>query len=253
MTTTSDTKQRTILVPLDALLDTHLGTVYRLSPATVDKLIDIKYNQREYNHPWDYSNDFTRKEFLDKWEKRDLNTLKSSIITRIPYLIKKTIIDSRLNKPTSTGPTKIMVKINSHPYILERGIDKGIRDIMMEILDENIEIELISIKIESVTPSYLINESITSFIVLDINEWLTLHFNELIKNPIPTIECIAPMMAEDYKNRLLNAVSAGKIDIDIVSATDPFTAAEIGLSYLIKLSFLPVEMFSFPAITKGKK
>lgn len=238
------------MVPVDALLDTHMGTVYRLSPDTVTKLVKCNYHNRDYNHPWDYTDAFNRREFLTAWDGRDIDTLKVSVITKMPELIKSSIVKKEIESLTTVKYGKISVKINSYPYLLKLEAMNELSSILSELLDKKASIEIISVPFNKVSPSYIKREAINTFVILDINEWLNDHYLELVKTPIPDVECIAPMLAEDYRNRLLNAMRAGKINEDIANAVDPFKAVEIGLSYLIRLSFLPVEIFSFPVLRK---
>ena len=247
MTTTSK-EQLTILVPLDALLDTHMGTVYRLSSQTALKLMTGNYHKRYHNHPWDYTNAFSKKDYENLWALRDIDTLKVSVATKIPELIYASILKKGISGIDKNIEYNVTVKINSSPYLLRQDVSNELIATVKDVLRNSAVIEIISVAEEKISPSFLRNERINSFIVMDINEWLSMHYLELVKSPLSDVECIAPMSSEDYTNRLNNAIAAGKIDGEIVDAIDPFRAAEIGLSYLIKLSFLPLEAFSSPPL-----
>lgn len=242
-----------MMIPLDVILDTHMGTVYRLSPRAVTTLKNKNYHKREYNHPWDYTDDFSRNEFIKAWDARDVDTLKVSILTRILETVKVSILRKEINNLTIGGDCNVSVKINIHPYILKQIECNELKKIIYNKLDKVNAINIVSIPNDELTPDRLRAEETTTFILADLEPWIVKHYVNLAKTPSPNLECIVPMFAEDYSNRIQNAVRAGKIDGDMANNISPFHALEVCLSPLIKLSFLPVELFSFPVPGSGKK
>ena len=253
MTTISDNSNATLLVPLDALLDTHMGTVYLLSPDSMSSLLRCNYHKRDYNHPWDFTDDFNRSDFCKRWKNRDIETLKVSIVTRMLETIKVSVLRKEIGSIATGGKYNATVKINTYPYALKQVEVNELKHIVASKLDFMVEVSTVNVSHSELSPIFLRDNKITTFIVTDFEEWITEHYISLANNPIPHIECVAPILSEDYVNRLQNAIRAGKVDGDLATSITPFEALEICMSYLIKLSFLPVELFSFPVFENGKK
>ena len=224
-------KQR-ILVELDCLLDTRLGVVSQLNEDAAVKLLELDYWSRK-------SDDFekmtggmiTNNDFKEAYKKRDIETLKRSRSTALPYALATmtTGLDAMAaNTPLIERPT---LTINTHPYKLDDDEREAIAAAVTTFVGVDVKLDFASIPLELLSPSVLKN-SWEAVILYEFDRWLNTHYNTLLSCKIP-------------RNVLMVPALSAKGDPEVDDYTDPefgvlppFAAAEFLLTEFISLDMI---------------
>ena len=235
-----------ILVPVDALLDTRMGTASRLDPKAIVDLLDNDYSHRKSNDLARLTERFTSAEYWQLWQNRDMDTLRQSLVSHFPDVLKTMILQHTIDTLERGGSGLTMVKINLHPYNFESPDEQALLSIMAELLPDDVELELCRVSIEQLTPRWLREERLDAFVVLDFVEWFQKQCDNLLCHPIPGIECFCPELIEDMDGHIQRALLTGEIDYDLQQSTDPFGMIRMILAGAVMVTFLPIEVFSLP-------
>lgn len=244
MTTTFDDYK--IIIPLDVILDTHMGTAALINPKAPLEIIENNYVKRESNDLWRLTEYFSREEFIDRYNKRDITTLKASILSNISKYILN-MIQAKLAESTDRGgDLRVTVIINGFPYVINKELETYLCAVVHRLFLALVSVELRDLTMEDLTVGYLKNNNILSVFLNDFNDWIKIHFDELEKNPYPRLEIYAPMFCNDLKSKLENSIANGEIDEELVKEMSPFRATEIALARHVSVNYLPAEFFSIP-------
>lgn len=225
-----------ILTPLDAHLDTRLGTLARINLKAAERLMESKeYWLRENDFWFDLTGGLvTDGEFKEAYDSRGgvntIATLSASIRSNITPFILRLFTDEHINQLNQMGdPTdQVALTVNYWPYDLDSNEVEWLRDIMHELYGASTTIELISVPIQDVTPQFL-NENFAACVMYEFHEWIKMHAVELGKIRINCFNFIGPKVFEadvskltvDAKKQALNAFRMEKLihmDFEFIDA-----------------------------------
>lgn len=236
-----------ILVPVDALLDTRMGTASRLDPKAIKDILRNDYGHRKSNDLSRLTDRFTSEAYWQLWQQRDVDTLKQSLVSHFTDVLKTMILQHTMDTIERGGPGQTEVKINLHPYELETSDEKELLSILSELLPEDVGLALCRVSHAQLTPLWIREEKLDAFVVLDFVEWFQKQSDNLLAHPIPGIECFCPELIEDMDGRIQRAMIMGEIDYDLQQQTDPFGLIRMVLAGAVMVTFLPIEAFSLPS------
>ncbi len=182
-----DACSKSFLVDLDSIMDTRLGTLMQLHPGLFEQCLDLDYHLREAevfpNVPMDIYNQV--------YEGRDRDTLKVSLITRIPDYIK-TVVDSfKKNKILSKLDNKTTVDLNIYPYKLT---DEEIQNYCEELnlkLGDDVIVKPVNYSYKDLTPTLVKNEY-SCIIKYNFNKWLDEQAYAFDKVRAPEVTVLLP-------------------------------------------------------------
>ena len=246
MTSSPPEQDARILVPVDALLDTRMGTAYRLEPSAVADLLRANYWHRTTNDLTQLSPRLNAEQYSQLWRNRDMDTLKVSLVSHFLDVLKTMILQRAMDSIEQGGGGLTGVKINLHPYHFETADELMLIQICRELLPEDVQLELCRVSLVEMSPRWLREERMDAFVVLDFVEWFQTHSDNLLAHPIPGVECFCPELIEDMAGRLQRALLTGEIDYDIQQHTDPFQLIRMILAGVVMITFLPIAAFSLP-------
>lgn len=162
-----DACSKSFLVDLDAIMDTRLGTLMQLHPGLFEQCLALDYHLREAevfpNVPMNI--------FKEVYDGRDRDTLKVSLITRIPDYIKIVVDSFKKNKILSKIDNKTIVDLNIYPYKLT---DEEIQNYCEELslkLGEDVIVRPVNYSPKDLTPTIVKNEY-SCIIKYNFNTWL---------------------------------------------------------------------------------
>lgn len=225
-----------ILTPLDAHLDTRLGTIARINPVAAQRLL-------ENDDYWTRENDFwfdmtgglvTDVEFKEAYAERGgantWATIQASVRSNITPFILRILTDDHVNRANQMGDPndQIALTINYWPYDLTSDEIEWVRDIMVELYSVDTQIEMISIPMTEVTPQFL-NENFAACIMYEFHDWIKIHAVDLGKIRINCFNFIGPKIFEadvsamqpEAKQQILNAFRMEKLihmDFEFIDA-----------------------------------
>lgn len=224
----SEFETASIYVDLDSLFDTRLATIHQFGIEKVAETLKGEYFTR-------ISDEFDGIEtelFQKAYQDRNAHTLKNALITPVVELItqfaKQTLI-ALVSSPFRRQPK---VSVNTYPYQLPEeaisGIIAGLRSATNELLD----IEVISLSLEEVTPSY-IKKNFVMVVMYDYVKWLDIHSENknLLNTQCPQVMLIAPRLLKSKE--VLRQV---RLDTAV-------EALEKHASIFINLMLYPVQTF----------
>jgi len=217
-----------ILVELDALLDTRAATLFRLNPEHLGEALGKNY----YTRTVDKFPNVDQNEFNDLYQKRNKETLKQSLITDIGRLLDefcKNILDNTIKTPFHYSPKVIL---NIYPYELEESEINVLIAGVVSITNRLTEVEVVNLSYEQLTPAY-VKSKLSVLVLYDYWRWLEIHsVNGAFKKvACPEVALIGPRIS--FKEDLTNL----KLE------TDPFDAAIEIAKPFIALSLIDVSHF----------
>lgn len=185
-----------ILVGLDELIDTRLGTISTMSQPAAAGLIGPHYWCRMHDD-WhkltlgDIDND----EFKERYANRNVDTLKASVVSMMAMTLTHLCKD-QLNRCRSDPREKLpVVYLNTYPYQLTVAETSAYVN-MLEIYLGNLEFEVkvVCHSIPQLSPA-LIKSEYDVVILYDINSWLECHYLDLPRHPMPSRSLIYPAIS----------------------------------------------------------
>lgn len=225
-----------ILTPLDAHLDTRLGTVARLNQDAAKRLLaGTDYWTRE-NDFWFQltggliADDKFKEAYAQRGGPNTMATIGASVRSGITPFIIRLLADDHINRLSQMGEPddQIGLTINYWPYDFDSDMVEWLRDIMHELYGQTTVIELISVPMSEVTPQFL-HENFAAAIMYEFPEWIKMHAVELGKIRINCFNFIAPKIFEadvsemsiDAKKQILMAFRREKLihmDFEFIDA-----------------------------------
>lgn len=223
-----------IYVNLDSILDTRLGTLGKIDPKLAASVLDNGYRDRLIDR-------FTGVDdavFKDAYAKRDLETLKMSVVTNVSFLLRRIIKDGLALAVQQQKITRLNIDLNVWPYEFSPG---PMTDMLISCMRvhayENAVVRIISIEPKHLTPEYA-GKNYQMLIMYDWLEWFTLHKTFFEKKGIPSVAFIAPQLCLDKvpsKEEMIGLSSDGK---DIFQITEAMCAP------MFRLNMMPASLFS---------
>lgn len=224
----ADFQSINIYVDIDALFDTRMVTLMDFGIDKVEHHVPRDYYEREM----DCFEGITLEEFEERYNKRDINTLKRAVITPIAAYIhdfaKRTLV-ALVSSPLRRQPK---VCLNLYPYILdEKSVEMiilGLRAVTKNIID----VEAIYMTPEELTPQH-VKENFAQLVMYSYWNWLEIHsLNKNLEHcSCPSVGLIGPQLVREKK-------ATRSTTFDIYGAIETYTRL------FIKLQLYPISMFN---------
>lgn len=227
-----------ILVDLDALLDTRLGTMHLIDP---DKAKALVVDDRYYLRLKDDFSDIVGVDaatFAEHYAKRDVSTLQHSVVTNIAFVLAELVHKLEVRRSEIPNAPKPMVQLNIWPYQLNDHEREMMTNAVLCFSGIETRVDVVTIPPERLTMTML-RKSYAMVIMYDYVTWTRLHMTEMQSVQAPTVTLFVP------------ALAAGDIptseqleDMGINGRVDPFRLMEIAFAETIGLDAMPAYQFS---------
>lgn len=226
-----------ILVSLDALLDTRLGTLFRLGQDRAESVLFNGYRDRDSDRWGDLGTEIDQQAYQQAYRQRDVETLKVSRPTAIAPVINQ--ITNALGKAAIKAPIveRIRVDVNVYPYRMTDELKAMIAGAVNEWVSVDTLVDVVDIPPSEITPRYL-DRHYAAVILYDFDEWLNHQHEALIECPIPTITIIAPAL---YANE---RPTEKDMRVEGTEITSAFAALEMSLLEYMSLTIMDAKYFS---------
>lgn len=189
----------TIMVTMDALLDTRLATLFMMSPEKTQALLESgNYHSRTV----DEFEGFDREEFKQRYAARDLHTLRHAMLTGVMRIINyfnKQTLKAILNTPLMK---QSRLELNIWPYVdLPDELTVPILNALRALTGDKIDIALVNYSYEELTPSY-VQSSYVAMVMYDYWNWLEVHSvnKNLVRTQIPNVALVGPQLIKDSES-----------------------------------------------------
>ncbi|MGG4591703.1 hypothetical protein ACLPJK_25950 [Pseudomonas aeruginosa] len=186
--------KQSILVELDALLDTRIATLGIHDPKVAAKVLRAGYHTR-------LSDDFeklsegaiTNEMFRDLYAKRDGETIKASMLTTMNFTLCGMLIGLERKLIENVEVGSIEVVVNIAPY----QIDPHVCDVLVSALQSRwpvtASVRWINKPMAELTPHY-IDSAHDAFILYNYDEWNTLCAHHMKDKPMPMVTLYIPRL-----------------------------------------------------------
>ena len=221
---------RKIMVELDALFDTRLGTLDRINSEAASRAA-TSYAYWTLDHEdWEALTGglVTNEQFKEAYAKRDDQTLAASMASSIHLVLIKILNDYQANIVDGMVDDDIQLVINQYPYKLELDEIEELTAIMRMYLGTDLTVTFCDISLADLTPKALTDRFACAF-MYNFFDWIKIHSVELVKQNTPDFNLISPKLFETNPTNLTPVGKQGQymafrlrwlehMDFDVVDA-----------------------------------
>lgn len=182
-------KSQRVLIQIDALLDTRVGTAYRMGAKNIDW---VGYFERTHSKVWEFFG-LEEEAYKDTYLKRNLETLELSMATelyrQLSYVMRNKLVLAA-GSPLHERPEII---INYWPYNLASNTVELFKQMVVETLSDlaKMRVNAVYMAPERLTPKYL-KDNYTDLVLYDLAEWMELAGQHFADCPIPDVSVCYP-------------------------------------------------------------
>ena len=184
-------KRYKVLLNIDCLFDTKLGTVTSLNPEWGVGLLEGGYLDRLSNKLSLYNPSIDDKAVAERWALRDMEVLRLSKSTNILNLLSNYAAISNKGDPEHPEALHMSVVLNTYPYELSRKEMVTMFTYLRDILGIE-RLTQVFLPVLELTPTYL-KGNFNKFIIYNLEEWNDSHIMSLPDCPMPYVQCNAPL------------------------------------------------------------
>ena len=227
-----------VIIEIDCLLDTRLGTLAKINPEAIKLVLsntETPYHERK-------TDDFPgidREFFYSVYQNRDVETLYNSRPTNIIKFLIKNHEQLATNVKTQKKNETLVYQINVFPYLLTPVEQQDLIFSFKHWLGINeVEVECVNISPLKLTPDY-IDRYISGIFMYDYWGWLNTQADKLQNTCIADVTLFCPELIAGVANSMEDL-----IELTNDGGPDPFTRLNIAFRQYIELHYLPIDHFS---------
>lgn len=226
-----------ILIELDALLDTRLGTLTYMGIEHADRIIDNGYREREHDRFDELDPSLDIERYRSLYKKRSGEILRLSRMTNIIPVFQH--ISQELAQQAIYTPFRqdIRVEINTYPFDLADDVANEICAYVGYMFSLETEVSHAYIPYEQLTPEF-IDQNYASLFIYDFNAWIERHIETLKETKLTRVSFIAPALYVNQKPDEEDLID------DEIGTIDPFANLEMILSEYLTLHLVKPYYFS---------
>lgn len=236
-------KDQTIVIDLDAIFDTRIGTIAGINPVVAVAIIANDVYRNRESEDWEVITEgaITNEEFNAAYAARNKETLQRSVITAMPKIIGDFTKSLQWKGIIQIDVDKVSIKVNLWPYKFTSEEKRTLRDCMAQYTSATATIEFVRISMEEMTPHRL--DSLGDiWITYGYNEWMAYHTENLVKYRIPLMTLLCPKLL--HNPEAFNETDL--IDAELKGTFDPFMVHQVTMCEFLGVEFYPP--FSFSAV-----
>lgn len=231
-----------IYLDLDTILDTRLGTLAMIGDEhPIRALNSGKYHKRML----DEFEGISVQEFREAYAKRNIDTLKHSVLTNLTFFLRRLIKDSLVSAVIHQRVEKMCFTVNVFPYDFS---DPDLVEMLIGCIRfhtySTSNVQIVSIPDEELTPEF-VAKNYQIMIRYNWVNWVDKHKEYFERRGIPGVTVVVPEIFYD------SMPSQEDIDQLNLKKQNPFNMAEQITAALFRLKHMPVSLFSIhEGITK---
>lgn len=231
-----------IYLPLDAILDTRMGTLAKMD---IEHAVRVLNTGSYHKRVTDIFEGVDKEAFREAYAKRDIDTLKLSVVTNLVYFLRRIIKDSLISSVINQRVEKLCFTVNVYPYDFE---DEGLLEMLVGCIRfhtySTATVQIISVPDEELTPEFCGN-NFQIMILYDWINWVGKHREFFKTRGIPGTAIVTPEMFSD------DVPTEEDIERCNMRKFNPFRLNEEISKAMYRLKYMPVSLFSMhESITK---
>lgn len=228
-----------ILVMLDALLDTRLGTLHQLNRnAAVQMLHEAGYFQRANDNLAQINPDIDNDAFEAAYAARSADVLMDSMLTPMVMSVSHVAFELEEQRINTPFVETVEVRVNLWPYVLSVEECDELAAAMTAYLPYDVRVTTCFIPVKDMTVEALKREY-SGVVLYDLAEWFKMHGREFETVSMPAVTMWAPKLHANGGQ----AFKVGDLGEEF-DHLEPYSAIERFISPLVALELLDVEYFS---------
>jgi hypothetical protein len=235
----ADDQEHRLLLDIDALYDSRFGTLLQLNGEAALQAVRNGYQIRELDDFETLTNGMvTNEEFQKAYAKRDLDTLKKSIVTGIPVVLISHIETLMERIERGVNVTRVTITLNTWPYILPGPVIEAMVEVLGVLIPPIVHINSRRINTQKLTPTEF-KAMFNGWVTYDFDAWFRVHAEELLFRRANELTVILPR---------LHISAPGEYDIEddeSLNKLDKPSLHAMVLEEFIHLEHLPVVDFCF--------
>lgn len=227
-----------ILIELDCLLDTVMGTIYKIDKDLVLPVLQSGYYERWHNNIQHLCPNIDQEVFKQMYKNRDVETLKCSRPTYLVAVLANVNIEDKIANYEHPKSLKRSYTVNYYPYNLTDMEIAVFKEVLGDALFVDGEIAMVSIPLEKLTPNN-VKANYDRLIFYNAEPWITYHREAIRDNPMPLLEVDSGLCCLDDKA----GVTTVKINDKVTMPLTFDTLAEqtkMCFGFHLKLDFIPL-------------
>ena len=191
-----------VMVYLDALMDTRLGALSTVSEEAVKDL--LAKNRWKTRVDDNYSKLVKANVDMDKFDEvyasRDKDILSLSAMTSMENYLRVVFMETLAYKISVGNSDVPVMHINTYPYNISAAGKEHIRKYYVGAMAERVDVNMVFIPPHVMTPTAL-KGNYTMIISYDIESWLEWNGKLLEETPIPDVDWVLPEIGRDLEER----------------------------------------------------
>lgn len=229
-----------ILVELDALLDTRLGTVAGLNPDGALTLVKSPEYYRRQLDDFQSLIGLPKADFDAAYRARDLETLKRSRLTGITPFLDTWVRELEGLERSSPHVENVEVHINIAPYEMDEEERTTLLTTVMARIGRETAAKIVNIPLSELTPTHCRREY-TGMVLYNFREWMELQAEAFMTVKAPQMVVTAPTL---YRDHLPTDTEIGEMQVEGMGYLSPFTITQMLFSEMFSLELIPTKIFS---------
>lgn len=224
-----------IYLDLDTILDTRMGTLAVLGEEHAVAALDSgRYHRRLI----DEFHNVPKQVFREAYAKRDIETLKRSVLSNVVFFLRRLIKDSLLEAVLNQRVEKMCFTVNVYPYDFS---DPGLVEMLIGCIRfhtySTSSVQIVSLSNEELTPEFC-ESNYQIMIRYEWVNWVDKHKAFFEKKGIPGVSIVVPELFYD------EVPTQDDIDRLDMKKQNPFRMTETITAPLFRLKHMPVSLFS---------
>jgi len=222
-----------LLVDLDCIWDTRIPILNRIDRQSSDTILkENTYHTRISDLFSDLVPDFDNSSFLKAYMERTVEDIKGQVLpTNMLVQIQDHIYSCVSTRDKSPVKQYVNITVNLYPYKFSDAEKEVILSAMQDSFKGAESVNIVSIPQQFLNPKSV--SQYTQYITYEVDEWLSMHGEELKENKMPRFMLSGPIKA--IKPR-------AEEEIDL---RDAVTGSKMFLAEHLELNLLPLKDFSF--------
>lgn len=231
-----------ILVEIDALLDTRLPTLGKISSgAAVKASKDLRYFNRVIDD-FEEICGVSKETFREAYRNRDVEILQASVLTEMVLVLNELTLKLEMQANDTPHVGNVIVEVNIHPYELDEDDRQAIAEAVAVRCGYHTEVRCVSYHHKDMTPEAIKNRYSGMFLY-NFRDWMQYHVEAFKTTRMPTVTIMAPALFYDEVPGSDEFVKDGmRQDINA------FQLSELASVEMFSLSLLPARHFSMARI-----
>lgn len=186
-----------VLVELDALMDTRLGTLHTLNPEyAIEAVQSLDYYNR-ISDDLSHCCAVTDAEYRAAYAVRDAEVLQSSRMTNLIFMLSNICVELDRQRRETPFTESVKVHLNVYPYQLDDSERFAIESALMCHLPMDVQVESVSIAPSALTPQY-INSQYTGMLLYNFIDWIQRHYATFEHFRMAGVTILAPRLHAEH-------------------------------------------------------